>query len=217
MNRFHQLAQQNPQWSLEEFVQVVNNILPDVLPHLDRPTRIEEINPRLVRYYTTQQLIDKPLKQGREARYTYHHLLQLLVVRRLLTEGFSTGAITSVVSAKTDSELEALLQGGIQLTVETANPALAYLQRIQQRSAPMPPSIANASGSDDLSALRSALPAAPPPSPVPKQWSRVEILPGLELHIQEDFVYPSSSQERQNLLQLIAHHLSSLFHRNNTS
>ncbi|GAB4238933.1 MAG: MerR family transcriptional regulator [Elainellaceae cyanobacterium] len=200
MNRLLSLAQSNPQWSLEEFVQVANNLLPQFLPLAESAGRVpEDVNPRLVRYYTTQQLLNKPLKQGREARYTYRHLLQLLVVRRLLTEGLSTSAIGTLVSTKTDRQLEALLQGGVQLTVETANPALAFLQQIQNRvtppPAPLPPAAAQAS---DRSASQ------------PESWTRLEILPGLELHVREDFVYPSSLQEQQNLLQMIAQRLASL-------
>lgn len=93
------------------------------------------------------------------------------------------------------------MQGGVQLTVTPANPALAFLQQVQQCK------IAPAS-----LPLRLSPPAVPPISPAapslgdastPSQWTRVEVLPGLELHIRHDFVYPSSTQEQQTLLQLI--------------
>lgn len=207
MTSLQQLALTNPHWSLEDFVQAVNDWLPQFLPLAEKSRIQDEVNPRLVRYYTTQGLLDKPLRAGREARYTYRHLLQLLVVRRLLMEGYSSPAIEKLVISKANSDLEALLQGGVQLSVEAANPALAFLQQVQQRSAVPPAPMA-------LSASPPVPEAALASEPSPARWTRLEILPGLELHLREDFVYPNSVQEQQNLLQLIgqrlAHYLSTL-------
>lgn len=202
MKTLQQLALEEPNWSLEELVQVANELLPQFLPEEKAHTRVrEEVTPRLIRHYASQGMLDEPLKEGREARYLYRHLLQLLLLRRLLAEGYGASAIDKLAISKTNAELEELLQGGVQLTVTPANPALAFLQQVQQRK------IAPASSSPRLSP-----PAVPPISPAapslgdastPSQWTRVEVLPGLELHIRHDFVYPSSTQEQQTLLQLI--------------
>lgn len=207
MNTLQPFAQGHPHWSLEELVQIANELLPQFLPEEKAHTRVrEEVTPRLVRYYTSQGLLDEPLKAGREARYTYRHLLQVLLVRRLLTEGYGASVINTLARSKEDVELEALLQGGVQLTVAPANPALAFLQQIQQRQPnadrAMPPPPPTPS------------PAAPPPqSPAPaptSHWIRLEILPGLELHVRSDFVLPTTSQEQQNLLQHILQILISI-------
>ena len=215
-----QIAQAQPEWDLEALVETANNLLPQFLPDLADPQgrSPETVNPRLVRYYTTQGVIDRPLRQGREARYTYRHLLQLLVVRRLLPEGYSTAAIQPI-AAKANGDLEALLQGGVQLTVEAANPALAFLQSVQSRSAPAARSKVR-SQSPSAPAARAMAPPpaaspaptgmAPPPLP-PAQWRRVTVLPGLEVQVRADFVPPSTPQELENLLQLIAQALKSLF------
>ncbi|MBM0743767.1 MerR family transcriptional regulator [Phormidium sp. CLA17] len=203
MKSLQQLAQASPNWSLDELVQVANELLPQFLPEERVQSRIrEEVTPRLVRHYTSLEMLDEPLKEGREARYTYRHLLQVLLVRKLLTEGYGSSAIGQFAKAKTNSELENLLQGGVQLTITPANPALAYLQQIQQRT-----------GDRSISAENKLIgnaPASPTPVslptsslPTPSQWFRIEILPGLELHVRNDFVSPSSSQEQQTLLQLI--------------
>ena len=214
MNTLQSIAQANPQWDLDTFVQVTNDLLPHYLPAGDttRGRPPEAINLRLVRYYTTQGVLDRPLRQGREARYIYRHLLQVLVVRRLLGEGYSTSALQPITIEKGNADLEALLQGGMQLTVETANPALAFLQSVQTRA-------------PAASAVRAAQPlAAPAPrnleiqaSSPPSRWQRIVVLPGLEIHIKEDFVSPSTPQERENLLQLIAQRLPSLFHSKRSS
>jgi DNA-binding transcriptional MerR regulator len=202
MKTLQQLALEDPNWSLEELVQVANELLPQFLPEEKAHTRVrEEVTPRLVRHYASQGMLDEPLKEGREARYLYRHLLQLLLLRRLLAEGYGASAIDKLAISKTNAELEELLQGGVQLTVTPANPALAFLQQVQQRK------IAPATSSPRLPP-----PAAPPISPAApslgdtstsSQWTRVEVLSGLELHIRHDFVYPSSTQEQQTLMQLI--------------
>jgi DNA-binding transcriptional MerR regulator len=215
MLTLQQLAQSNPSWSLDEFVQITNALLPQYLPEERSHTRVrEEVTPRLVRHYTTLAMLDEPVKAGRYAVYTYRHLLQMLVVRRLLAEGFGASAIDKLATSKNNAELEALLQGGIQLTVTTANPALAFLQQIQKRpSTPTPPQMATAP---------SVTPAAPPvpnspPTSIPSQWTRLEILPGLEIHIRDDFIYPNSPQEQQNLLQYIGQKLLAIYIKRRSS
>ncbi|MBD2036167.1 MerR family transcriptional regulator [Leptolyngbya sp. FACHB-321] len=204
MKPLQALALEDPHWSLEELVQVANEQLPQFLPEEKAHTRVrEDVTPRLIRHYASQRMLDEPLKAGREARYLYRHLLQLLLVRRLLAEGYGASAIDKLAISKTNQELEELLQGGVQLTITPANLALAFLQQVQQRQTPPMQSLPS-------------LPSTPPPpvAPVPvppsalappssTQWTRVEVLPGLELHIRHNFVYPSSGQEQQSLLQLI--------------
>lgn len=204
MKTLQELALAEPHWSLEELVQVANQHLPQFLPEEKAHTRVrEDVTPRLVRHYASQGMLDEPLKEGREARYRYRHLLQLLLVRRLLAEGYGASAIDKLAISKTNQELEELLQGGVQLTIAPANPALAFLQQVQQRQA-------SPAQSPPSSPSAIPVPVAPSPAPPPSleapsssQWTRVEVLPGLELHIRFDFVYPSSGQEQHNLLQLI--------------
>jgi DNA-binding transcriptional MerR regulator len=233
MHLLQQLARQDPHWSLDDLVDVANQLLPQFLPDQGGDSRLQDqVNARLVRHYTTQGLLDKPLKQGREARYLYRHLLQLLLLRRLLAEGYSSGSLGPLVLSKTNQEIESLLQGGAQLTVEAANPALAFLAQVRERStqpgdrtglspqrgrasqaSPDPPAPSpstpspsapspSAPSPTDFAALSSAAPPA-----APAQWTRQTILEGLEIHIREDFVYPNNPHEREALLQLIAAHL----------
>ncbi|MBD1872877.1 MerR family transcriptional regulator [Nodosilinea sp. FACHB-131] len=214
MSMLQQIAQQQPEMVLDRFVEVTNDLLPQFLPDQSSGSRRQEpVNPRLVRHYTTQGWLDKPLKQGREARYTYRHLLQLLVLRRLLAEGYSTSSIGSLIGGQSDAALENILQGGVQIKVEAANPALAFLSQIRDRRG-------SSLSESDRSPKRTTTPAmqaplaapaptAPPASP-PPAWTRLEILDGLELHVRQDFVAPATTHERDSLLQLIADHLAHL-------
>ncbi len=215
MKTLKQLAQSRPSWSLDEFVQETNQLLPQYLPQERSHTRVrEEVTPRLVRHYTTLGMLDEPLKEGRYAVYNYRHLLQILVLRKLLAEGFGASAIDKLATAKNNAELEALLQGGVQLTVTTANPALTFLQEIQQRQSHRT--------SPPISSTENVPPAAPavpnsPSTSISSQWMRLEILPGLEIHVREDFIYPSSPQEQQNLLQYIGQKLLAIVTKRRSS
>lgn len=203
MRNLQQLAQSHPSWPLDEFVQVTNDLLPQFLPETPANTRVrEEVTPRLVRHYSSLEMLDEPLKSGREARYTYRHLLQMLLVRRLLAEGYGASAINQLATSTNNKELEALLQGGVQLTLTPANPALAFLQQIQQRQIVEAQPPATAAAYLPQAAFPEASPALAK-SPSVSQWTRLEILPNLEIHLRSDFVYPSSPQEQQNLWQYI--------------
>jgi DNA-binding transcriptional MerR regulator len=204
MHQLQHFADQAPQWNLDDFVEAANQLLPQFLPDGGAEGRIQEtINARLVRYYSTSGLLDKPLKQGREARYTYRHLVQLLLLRRLLTEGYGSSAVGQLISNKTTPELEVLLQGGTQLTVEAANPALAFLAKVRDRSA-YPSTL-------EASSVAGMAPSVPPPQALPppsSRWVRHPLLEGIEIHVRDDFRYPTSPQERDALLQLIVQALT---------
>ncbi|BAQ66606.1 MerR family transcriptional regulator [Geminocystis sp. NIES-3709] len=119
------IKNKNKKWSIDEFVEVANRLLPLYLPDIRGNTKVtEEINIRLVRSYTSQKLMDEPIRQNRYAFYTYRHLLQLLLVKRLLSDGIGTTAINDLLTSKTNEELKGLLIGGIQIHITTAHPSL---------------------------------------------------------------------------------------------
>ncbi|MBE7212362.1 MAG: MerR family transcriptional regulator, partial [Gluconacetobacter diazotrophicus] len=128
-------------WSLEELVQAANALLPGFLPAAeDRPGSAgkvrEEVNARLLRHYASVGLLDDNTREGREARYGFRHLLQVLLVRRLLVEGYPAAVIAKLLAGKSDAELRALLQGGASVSATPANPALDFLAGVRRRTAP---------------------------------------------------------------------------------
>ena len=54
---------------------------------------LDKTNERLVRYYVTEGVIDRPDRQGRDASYNFRHLLQLLTARRMVEHGMSLNVI----------------------------------------------------------------------------------------------------------------------------
>ena len=64
---------------------------------------------RTVRFYQTAGLLDRPVRyDGRVARYGRRHLLQLVVIRILQSEGLSLAQIQTRLAGMTNAELEAI-------------------------------------------------------------------------------------------------------------
>jgi hypothetical protein len=139
-------------------------------------------------------MLDEPLKAGKFAVYTYRHLLQLLVVRRLLSEGIGASAIDHLVIQKSNLELESLLTGGVQLEITPANPSLAYLKPQKSKGA----RVAETASDEDY-ADATPIPEVTLPSE-PTQWLRVEVVAGLEVQTRADFAIPPTPEE-QDLLR----------------
>ncbi|MFW6358044.1 MAG: MerR family transcriptional regulator [Chroococcales cyanobacterium] len=190
MNSLAQFSQQNPTWTLEEFVDTANQLLPEYLPEVRENQRVgDEINPRLVRHYTSQGLLAEPQRQGRYAVYHYPHLLQILLVRRLMSKGIGLSAIADLIRNKGNTELENLLTGGgIQIEVSPPNPHLArnsaenYLQ-----------SLKTPNRTKDTKQ----------PHIQTSTWYHLEVIPGLEIHIHSDFHHPETPSEQKFLKQQI--------------
>jgi DNA-binding transcriptional MerR regulator len=181
-------------WSLEDLVAQVNQQLPQVLP-VDSRAR-EEVNSRLVRYYTTERLIDEPLRVGREARYQSRHLLQILVIRKLLAEGLKMSGIGNLARRHSDEQLHQMLTRPVSLQPATPNPALEYLAQINPssqipvRMAPLP------------SFLTDPIHTSPA-HPLVATHHRIQVEPHLELSVEEGFVFPNSPAEMKDLLERI--------------
>ncbi len=170
---------------IEQLVQEANRRLVHLLPE-DRSGRPkDEVNARLVRHYTTQGLLSAPRREGREARYTRRHLLELLALRRLMADGLGGKVLISALEYRTEQELAALAtQGSDGLEGQAGQPRrerqqqaaedqadtdiLSYLNRIRDRSA-LPPALLSPApapqpeGPDEASTEVYA--SAPPPEP----------------------------------------------------
>jgi DNA-binding transcriptional MerR regulator len=203
MLQLKDLSERNQIWNLDEFVAQANALLPYYLPEDGSASRVrEEVNVRLIRHYTSLGMLSQPLRTGREVRYEYRHLLQLLVVRRLLASGYGASAIDDLALNRTNEELTAILEGGAEITITPANPALAQVDSIRSRTR--------------HAAAKLGIPA---PAAVPTQrstdsrWTRFEILPGIELHVNDSFSVPKSRKEQENLLQVINQKLIQIHQR----
>jgi DNA-binding transcriptional MerR regulator len=183
-------------------------ILTEVGPAQKRGTVSEVPDERTVRYYLSEGLLSPAVeKQGTASVFGYRHLLQLLVVKKLQSEHLPIRKIRELVDGRTERDLERLL--GVSETGSTArNDALRYLETLltahPSTAPPQSPSLrsqhmAGALASRAAPAAAAAMPAQPQPQQGAGTWARIEIEPGLELHLRGDYQPPDDARGRRRL------------------
>jgi DNA-binding transcriptional MerR regulator len=85
-------------------------IVENLAPALHLEPEGDSGNERLLRHYASVNVLDKPARQGREAVYTYRHLLQFLTARRLMKQGFALSKIAEFTSVVPTETLQQTLQ-----------------------------------------------------------------------------------------------------------
>jgi DNA-binding transcriptional MerR regulator len=127
------------------------------------------------------------------------NLLQLLTVKKLQAEHLPIRKIRELVAGKNEQELETML--GVRAASGRKTEAKRYLETLLA-SAPSQPLMET-----------SAAPPPPPPQAAAGQshsWQRVEIEPGLELHIRSDYSPPATGSRTKSLLEKAIHRLRRL-------
>jgi DNA-binding transcriptional MerR regulator len=93
-------------WTLDELVRRVAAGLADPAYPGAPNGRVRGLpDRRVVRWYTTTGLVDRPSMQGRTALYSPRHLLQVVAVKRRQAEGRSLADIQAELAGATDETL----------------------------------------------------------------------------------------------------------------
>ena len=187
---------------LLEFARAGEQILAEMGLEQARGTVTSVPDERTIRYYMAEGLIQTPgEKQGTASLFSYLNLLQLLTVKKLQAEHLPIRKIRELVAGKSEQELEMLLGvGGVAAKKSRETDAKRYLESL----------LAPESGAFPIET------AAAPPPPAPQMleqsasWQRVEIEPGLELHIRSDYSPPPTSGKTKSLLEKAIHRLRRL-------
>jgi len=151
---------------------------------------------RTIRYYLAEGLIQTPEeKQGTASVFSYLNLLQLLTVKKLQAEHLPIRKIRELVAGKSEQELEMLL--GVRGSSGKKTEAKQYLESLLAPA---------------TSALPIEMAAAPPTQQLDASasWQRVEIEPGLELHVRSDYSPPATTGKTRSLLERAIHRLRRL-------
>ena len=69
----------------------------------------DKTNERLIRYYQTEGVLDRPERYGRDSAYHFRHLIQVLNARRLVTNGLPLALAIQYNSTLSTDELETSL------------------------------------------------------------------------------------------------------------
>lgn len=184
---------------LPEFARVGGRILAELQLEQQRGTVTSVPDERTIRYYLAEGLIQTPEeKQGTASVFSYLHLLQLLTVKKLQAEHLPIRKIRELVAGKSEQELETLI--GVRGPSGKKTEAKRYLESLLASASSPPP--------------RETAAAAPPPSQdfaaAPHSWQRVEIEPGLELHVRSDYSPPATTGKTRSLLERAIHRLRRL-------
>lgn len=114
------------------------------------------MTPRGIRYYVQRNLLPRPLSPGTGPIYTEEHLVRLRAIRALRAQGLPLDEIASRLRKASNDQLRALGEGPSGGSPEPAAPP---------------------DGSGPVGA----------PQPYrPQRWGRIELMPGLEIHVRED-------------------------------
>lgn len=189
-----------------EFARVGEEILAEMGLEQARGTVTSVPDERTIRYYIAEGLVQAPEeKQGTASVFGYLNLLQLLTVKKLQAEHLPIRKIRELVGGKSEQELEMLLGIGSPAARKSRETdAKRYLESLlapaaapEMRQAPSPPKLSS----------------PPPPTQHVDQtasWQRVEIEPGLELHIRSDYSPPATTGKTRSLLERAIHRLRRL-------
>jgi DNA-binding transcriptional MerR regulator len=162
---------------------------------------------RTIRYYLSEGLIAPAGdKQGTASVFGYRHLLQLLVVKKLQSEHLPIRKIRELVERREVRELERLL--GLEGAAPGKNEAVSYLEKLLTK--PAPKGGTNSASALNFSSAPQGIAQGAPPLPQMSQtssssnaWERIEIEPGLELHVQGSYQFPTDAKGIRRLTQIV--------------
>ena len=166
------LSLRNREFSLDRLVEAVNRQIGRAGLASDDERVSEQLDVRTVRYYQTLGVVSKPSRyDGRQAVYGYQHLLQLLTIKVLQTQGLSLAQIQGWLPAQTVESLEAGLAR--QLARPTPDRVLREFSR------PVPSSISVRQAR--VLAPAPEMPYQPPQTPESTERRAYRLAPGVEL------------------------------------
>lgn len=165
---------------MSQFIAILREQLPQVAPTQTKYRVTEIPSERTIRFYTANKLVDKPVpREGAHARYGYRHLLQVMAIKYLQSQYLPLVKIRSLVENISNRDLELLIPEIAPVTA--THRGIARADRLVGENSFLPQAFTfNArqpkhetvpvdTGSDG--------------GEIPDTWRRVEIGPGIELHV----------------------------------
>jgi len=185
---------------LPEFARVSEQVLSELGIEQKRGTVSLVPDERTIRYYLAEGLI-QPVdeKQGTASVFIYKHLLQLVVIKKLQAEHLPIRKIRELVTDKDEQQLESLL--GVTASTRNGTDDKAAKRYLESLLAPSMSVTGMKSAAYETAPLSSA--PEPPRTDSSVSWQRVEIEPGLELHIRSDYTAAASNARTKGLAERI--------------
>jgi len=185
---------------LPELARVSEQVLSELGIEQKRGTVSLVPDERTIRYYLAEGLIQPAdEKQGTASVFIYKHLLQLVVVKKLQAEHLPIRKIRELVTDKDEQQLESLL--GVTASTHNGTDDKAAKRYLESLLAPSMSVTSMKSAAYETAPLSSA--PEPPQTDSSVSWQRVEIEPGLELHIRSDYTAAASNARTKGLSERI--------------
>lgn len=103
-------ATRGQEYTLNQFVEAIRGEIESGAPAMQDGRVAEFPDARTIRYYQSIGVLDKPLGyDGRIAIYGQRHLVQVLAIKALQSQGYSLAQIQRALLSTTSSELETLV------------------------------------------------------------------------------------------------------------
>jgi len=189
---------------LPEFAIVCERVVSGLDLEQERGTVTTVPDERTIRYYIAEGLIQATdEKQGTSSVFSYLNLLQLVAVKKLQAEHLPIRKIREVVAGKSEQEMETLLGIG-QESGTKGDEARRYLESLL--TSPSGRHLRAMTVDGARPPRRSTTPQSPQSQSfgtAPGAWQRIEIEPGLELHIRSDYTPPATSARTRGLAERI--------------
>ena len=166
--------------TMSQFISILREQLPQVAPTQTKYRVTEMPSERTIRFYTANRLVDKPVAlEGAHARYGYRHLLQVMVIKYLQSQYLPLVKIRSLVENISNRDLELLIPDIAPVTA--AHRGIARADRLVVENSFLPQAFtfhSRQQKQETAPADQISDDGAPPDT-----WRRIEIGPGIELHV----------------------------------
>jgi DNA-binding transcriptional MerR regulator len=163
---------------MSQFLAILREELPRVAPSQTKYRVTDIPSERTIRFYTANRLVDKPvIGAGARARYGYRHLLQVMAVKYLQSQYLPLVKVRSLVENVSNRDLELLIP-----EISTAPADHRGIAREDRRA------VDNSLRQQSYLFVPAQTPNEVPAesigaTAIPDTWRRIEIGPGIELHV----------------------------------
>ncbi len=167
-------------FTMPQFLAVLKEQLPQVAPSQTKYRVTQVPSERTIRFYTANKLVDKPVaREGANARYGYRHLLQVLAIKYLQSQYLPLVKIRSLVENISNRDLELLIPDIAPVTA--VHRGIAREDKLVVENSFLPQAFA-------FTSRQHPQETAPVETIIDdtanhNTWRRVEIGPGIELHV----------------------------------
>lgn len=163
-------------FTLPQIVGILKEQIPQVVPAQTKYKVTDVPTERTIRFYTARGLVDKPVgRDGANSRYGYRHVLQVLAVKYLQSHYLPLVKIKSLVANVSNRDLELMIPDIVPISAAHRGLAREDRRIVEQSLRPVPaqPRASSAAAAPEEDA--NAIPH--------DAWHRIEVTPGVELHI----------------------------------